>query len=536
MPGFEINAVYSEPGVLEIEARSTATSGDCPNCRQGSGHLHGWHQRHPQELPSLGQTVRLTLQVRRFRCMNGGCGQQTCVEQFPEWLPAYARRTIRLTQVLREIAFQVGGEAGKHIVKRFKIVVSGDTMLRIIRQTNVVALQGAKVIGIDDWAIKRGRRYGTLVVDLERHRAIDVLPERTAKVVTDWLKQRPEVAIVARDRSTEYAAAIQAGAPQAIQVADRWHLLLNVREMVDRLVSVIFARLQQLPVAPEHAAVLRPKHRTFRRTHAELAHSEASRQRRVAQYEQIQRLRRDGFNMAQIVRLLNLHPKTVRTNFHATSFPERKQRPAKRSMLDPFVPYLERRVYEGCENALQLWREVKALGYPGTGRQIRRWMDLNPTRPAPNRPVRLHLTQTSAPTPPSSQLPSAKVLSWLLVLDPDQCTPEQFAILQHILQVSQLSQAHLLVQHFVTMVRQHAVERLDPWLAACAQSSLSHLRNFALGVRQHYAAVRAALLLPFSNGQTQGQLNRLKFIKRQMYGRAHFDLLRLRVLWHSPST
>lgn len=531
-----INAVYSEQELLEIQATSTAMSGCCPNCLQRSAHLHGWHQRHPQDLPCQAQTVRLTLQVRRFRCLNVKCPQQTFVEQFSEWLPAYARRTMRLTEVLREIAFQVGGEAGKHIVKPFKIVVSGDTLLRIIRQTHLVPFQGANVIGIDDWALKKGRRYGTLVVDLERHRAIDVLPERTAKVVTDWLKQRPEVAIVARDRSTEYAAGIQAGAPQAIQVADRWHLRLNVREMVDRLVSVIFARLQQLPVALEHAALLRPKHRIFRRTHAEQEQSQASRQRRVAQYEQIQQLRRDAFNMAQIVRMLNLHPQTGRTNFHATSFPERKQRPAKQSMLDPFLPYLERRLNEGCENALQLWREVKALGYPGTQRQILRWMQLNRTRPAPNSPATNRLIQTSAPTPPTSQLPSAKELSWLLVLDPEKCPPEQFAILQHILQDSQLRDAYILVQQFATMVRQHAVERLDPWLAACAQTSVSHLKNFALGIRQDYAAVRAALLLPWSNGQTEGQVNRLKFIKRQMYGRAHFDLLRLRVLWHSGFT
>ncbi len=109
-------------------------------------------------------------------------------------------------------------------------------------------------------------------------------------------------------------------------------------------------------------------------------------------------------------------------------------------------------------------------------------------------------------------------------------------MLQHILQDSQLRDAYMLVQQFATMVRQHAIERLDPWLAACAQSGVSPLRNFALGIRKDYAAVRAALLVPWSNGQTEGQVNRLKFIKRQMYGRAHFDLLRLRVLWHSGFT
>jgi transposase len=531
-----IRAVHSEEGLLEIHARSTATSACCPNCQQRSGYLHGWYHRHPQDLPSQAQTVRLDLQVRRFRCVNAGCPQRTFVELFPEWLPVYARRTLRLTGVLRQVAFAVGGEVGKHIVKPFKVVVSGDTLLRIIRQTRLAPLKAAPVIGIDDWAMKKGRRYGTLVVDLERHQPLDVLPVRTANGVTDWLKQHPEIAIVARDRSTEYAAAIHAGAPQAIQVADRWHLLVNVRDMLDRMLSVLYPRLQQLPLAPEHAAYLRPTRRAFRRTRAEQLRSQASRERRLARYEHIQRLRQEGYNIAQIVRLLNLHPKTVRTNFHATSFPERKQRQAKPSILDPFLPYLERRHNEGCENALQLWRDIQALGYPGTYRQVMRWMQLHRTRNPPTAPHDVDPTQTPLRMTPPCQLPSTKQLAWLMVLDPDQGTPEQTAALQHILQAPELRNAYDLVQHFVTMIRQQAVEPLDPWLAACAQSSSAHVRNFALGIRQDYAAVRAALLLPWSNGQTEGQVNRLKFIKRQMYGRAHFDLLRLRVLWPSGFT
>lgn len=255
--------------------------GCCPCCRQWSTALHGWYHRQPQDLPCHGKTVRLDLQVRRFRCVNASCPQSTFAERFPDWLPCYARRTTRLTGVLRRVAFQAGGEAGRYLAQIFKIVTSGDTLLRVIRSTPLPATATAKVIGIDDWAMKKGRRYGTIVVNLETHQVIELLPERNAKVVEAWLKGQPQVQLVARDRAAEYALGIQAGAPQATQVADRWHLLVNIREMVERLLSTLYQRLQQLPVTPEQLAVLAPKRRTFRRTHAEQQRSQASRERRL---------------------------------------------------------------------------------------------------------------------------------------------------------------------------------------------------------------------------------------------------------------
>lgn len=148
-------------------------------------------------------------------------------------MPTYARRTARLTEAVRQVAFEVSAEAARRLLKHFQIQVSGDTLLRIIRQTPLCSNVSPQIIGVDDWALKQGKHYGTLLVDLRAHRVIDVLLERTSVVVTAWLKQHPNVEIVARDRSTEYAAGITLGAPHALQVADRWHLLLNLRQMLD---------------------------------------------------------------------------------------------------------------------------------------------------------------------------------------------------------------------------------------------------------------------------------------------------------------
>jgi transposase len=235
--------------------------------------------------------VRLHLQVKRFRCSNLTCPQKTFVEQFPDWLPAYARRTTRLTEVLRHIAFEMSAEAARRVLKHFQIIASGDTLLRIIRQTLLPPIEAPQIVGVDDWALKKRVHYGTLLVDLQQHRVIDLLLERTSTVVSTWLKQHSSIEMVTRDRSTEYAAGITEGAPQALQVADRWHLLLNLRQMLDRFLSTIYPRLQQLPFAPQHLDLLSQQRAAFRRTQSEQIATQTSREKRLAKYAEIQQLR-----------------------------------------------------------------------------------------------------------------------------------------------------------------------------------------------------------------------------------------------------
>ncbi len=479
--------------------------------------------------------MRLHLWVKRCRCLNTACSKKTFVEQFPDWLPTYARRTTRLTCLLRRVAFEVSAEAAHRLLKHFQIAASGDTLLRIVRQTPLLSIGLPRIIGVDDWALKKGRCYGTLLVDLEQHRVLDLLLERTSVVVTDWLKQHPGVEIVARDRSTEYAAGIVAGAPQAMQVADRWHLLLNLRPMLDRFLSGIYPRLQQLPFTPEHLALLSQQRTAFRRTRSEQIASQTSRGKRIAKYEEIQQLRQAGYNISQIATLLGHHWETVRKYFEATRFPERKQRRPGRSKLDPYVAYLTKRQGEGCENALQLWREIQQQGYTGSPRQVLKWMQLQRTERAPTTPNRFRDTSPH-PTQLTDLLPSSKQLAWLLVRDPDLLTTEEETVLQHVCQDEQVSQLHRLARQFVNMVKQRLADQLDPWLEACETFNAVQIQNFASSLRQDYAAVRAALDMPWSNGQTEGQVNRLKFLKRQMYGRANFDLLRLKVLYASGFT
>lgn len=383
-------------------------------------------------------------------------------------------------------------------------MASSDSILRILRQTTAVQRQASRVIGIDDWAIKKGRTYGTIIVDLEAQCVVDILPDRTTDGVADWLRQQPHIEIVARDRSTEYANAIRAGAPRALQVADRWHLLVNIRDMVERWLGAHHATLRALPMTEACTQALLQQHLPFRRTQTDQLQREQRRAQRVADYDQVQQWRRDGHSVSQIARWMGWKWETARKYYDAAQFPERKYPPRKyppvrRSILDPYRAYLERRHAEGCENASQLWREIKALGYPGTSKQVLRWMQQRRTQPAPFTPAPYRETCLQPERSPRAILPSSRQLAWLLVKDPEQLSETEQLTLAHIQQEITVTQLYSLGQQFVRMIRQRQAEQLDPWLAACDASDIAQVRTFANGIQQDYAAIRAALATTWSN-------------------------------------
>lgn len=536
LAGFNIIEVQATASSIQVIASSTATSASCPTCSTMSTRRHGWYIRHPQDLPSDGKSVTLCLKVRRFLCVNSSCPQRTFVERLADWLPAYAQFTLRLNTLIRQIGTEVGGEAGRRILRYFNLAVSGDTVLRRVRETDATDRTTPRVVGIDDWAIKKGRTYGTIIVDLEAHRVVDLLPDRTASTLEQWLQLHPGIEIAARDRSTEYAAGIQAGCPLATQVADRWHLLVNLRQVAERVLMPIYPQLEPLSIPPEQAHLFSQLRAPFPRAATDHRRVAVSRERNLEQYEHIQELRQKGFSIRQIARLLKLHRATVTKYYSAETFPERKPVGRAKSMLDPYVSYLDERRRAGCENAMQLWREIREQGYPGTYRQVQRWLHQRRTQPSPHMPKARSLQQVSGQRPLWSSLPALTQLSWLLVKDPKTLSQPETIILHHVQGHPDIAHVYELVQHFATIVREQRATELDVWLERATNSHLKPLVNFATTLQQDWPAILAAVSLSWSNGQTEGQVNRLKFIKRQMYGRAHFDLLRLRVLHSINST
>lgn len=549
MPGCHVERVTrSNPAEVIVATRASRRGARCPSCGAISYSVHSTYTRYPQDLPSLGREVRLELQVRRFYCRNNHCVQRTFAERLPVLIAPHARRTRRLTKAQSTVGIAIGGEAGARLLKKLSMPASADTILRLLRRIPLPHEVTPTALGVDDWAIKKGRTYGTILVDLDQHRVVDLVPDRTASTLATWLGRHPGVERITRDRSTEYARGASAGAPHATQVADRWHLLLNARQMAERWLAGVHGRLRQLPpistLAPsdlsgtEGIAVRDLRDGAFRRTHAEVVVSADSRTRRLAVYEEVRRRYRRGEPLLHVSRELGLARATVRKYAYAETFPERAAHPLCSSILDPFLPHLARRHAGGCENAMMLWREVRAMGFTGTSRQVHRWLQIRRTVPARTTPlIHNYSARGSAPRATCiSALHPPKHLAWLLVQRPAMRTPTEAAVVQRIEQDSEAAHVCELVQRFAGLVRDHtaearaAIAAFNTWLTDALKCGVRAVMTFAAGLQQDGEAVRAALTTPWSNAQSEGQITKLKLLKRQMYGRANFDLLRRRVL------
>ncbi len=389
-----------------------------------------------------------------------------------------------------------------------------------------------RVLGVDDWAWKKGRRYGTILCDLERRRPVDLLPERSADSFASWLKEHPGVEIISRDRGEEYTKGASQGAPQAVQVADRWHLLLNLREALMRAVdrhhagvleaarAVAAGQEAEHPAAEMPTVAPAPAPASPSRAVAQSQHRRA---RRLERYQRVLELDGQGVSLRAIARRLGMHRGTVRRWLHAGSFPERARRHAT-SGVDPFVDDLRRRWDEGCRNAARLTEEIRAPGFRGSYLMVRR-------RVALWRQGGSVSGQSSRPGP-TVKRPSSRGVSWWLLTESTELEPDERGFLDALwARCPELRTATELASEFAAMVRQRQSGQWDSWLARVQAPGVAReLRGFAEGLRQDEAAVKAALSLEWSNGQTEGQINRLETLKRQMYGRAGFPSLRCRFL------
>lgn len=520
---------------LLVEAHSTTPQMVCPTCQQPSFRVHSHYCRIPHDLPVTEHVVRLLLHVRRFFCDNPACTRRTFAERLPEFLPFRAQRTCRLTRTLHIVANALGGMAGSRLVHKLRMGVSHDTLLRVIRQNPSAPPVTPRVLGVDDFALQKGRVYGTILVDLEQHQPIELLPDRTAETFAAWLREHPGVDVIARDRSTEYARGATDGAPAALQVADRWHILKNHREALERMLNRLHADLAQLP-HPSIAesvptarlpTVVRPLRLLSPR---EQVARQAARDRRAARYEQVQALHQQGISMLQIATRLGMGRATVRKFVSAKAFPERAAQRRQASILDLYVPYLQQRWAEGCTNASQLWREIKAKGYGGVRKQVARWAQHQRSELAPTGAKKYRSKLKAEAHTAQTALVAPRRLVWLLLRSHSQLDQEEAATLARIEQHGEVARARTLAQEFQAMVRQRKPEVLDGWLAASRESGIAELESFAAGLQQEYPSIRAALSEPWSTGQVEGQVTRVKLVKRQMYGRAKFDLLKQRVV------
>ncbi len=516
-PPLRVVSLDLGPDVVTVQARLATVTAPCPECAQSSGRVRSTYQRTLADLPWGERTVRLRVTVRRFACANPRCPRRIFAEPLGTLAPRYARRSGRLARALTTVAFALGGEAGSRLARRLGLPTSPDTLLRLIRRAPDPRPPTVRICGVDDFAWRKRRRYGTALVDLERHRLIDLLPERSAAGVAAWLGQHPAIAVVSRDRGGEYADGARRGAPQATQVADRFHLLRNLGDVIRRVLlrHAGLVRRVRTPGAPPSLTRFRPDRAASRaRTRAQMAECHAA----------IHAAAGRGLNKSAIARALGVHRHTVQKYLALDAAPERRRTNRAVSLLAPYEAHLRQRWQQGLRDARALWREIQGHGYPGSYRPVARAV----------RQLRLADAAGQTAAPPPDGLTPPQAVGLLLIRPADRARAQDAAIDQLRALHPDIATAIPLLDRFVTLIRTRGEagqeSRLTRWLADAAGSGLPELTAFAVKLRQDLAAVRAGLTLPWSQGQTEGQILKLKMLRRQMYGRGNFDLVRKRAL------
>ncbi|MGD0687994.1 MAG: ISL3 family transposase, partial [Streptosporangiaceae bacterium] len=539
LAGLRLYRVEDTGDAVVISASSRAGQACCPGCGTPSSRVHGGYARTVADGAVGGRPLLISLAVRRFRCLQGQCPAVTFAEQASGLTERYRRRSVPVLGMLAGFGLELAGRAGARLAGTLGIAVHPSTVLRLVMALpEPQVTTGPEILGVDDFALRKGHVYGTVLVDIGAGAAVDLLPDREAATLESWLKAHPGAQVICRDRAGAYAEGARDGAPDAIQVADRWHLWHNLAESAEKTVTRHRGCLKDQPAGdddagpddPGTAGVPQPE--TKRQEDAAQAAPDGSldacgRERRLVtrtreRYAEIRRRLDDGQSLAGICRALDLDRKTVQRFARAASVDELLVNAMNReSKLDRFKPYLCQRWNEGITDAAALHAELQQRGWAGSVKTVRRYV-------APFRQL------AAAPAPGPAVPKTRQITRWLLTR-PDRLREEEQEQLGQITERCPHIQAlsgH--VSSFAEMMTGRTGSRdLESWLTAIeADDSQPDLRSLAAGIRNDQQAVTNGLSLPYSSGKVEGTVNKIKMIKRQMYGRAGFVLLRKRVILH----
>jgi transposase len=537
--GLDLESLSIETGRVSISVSSGTSRSVCPLCGRRSSRVHSRYLRTVSDLPWHGISVELEVRARRFFCDEPSCKRKIFCERLEE-VAARARKTSRLEEALLAIALELGGRAGARLALELGILAARDALLSRIKAAPVPEVGKVRVLGVDDFAFKKGTTYGTILVNLEDHKVVDLLAERSQESLVAWFRSHPaaEVEMATRDRSNIYREGLAKGAPDATHVADRWHLLHNLTLTLEEYL------LQKWPVLQKAAASeAKPEQKDDadfssgpimpnRPRNHDRKIEEAARKRHerlVEQWRNIRRLYLAKADLRDICRQLGISARTVYRYKDLTEPPPRPAYKRKASVLDPYVPYLVKRWEEGCHNGKRLYHEIREQGYRNSEETCTHFVS------------QLRRAETNGKAPScvprarrgsvAGLSPSSKNVAALFMRREEKLSEEQKEYLGRLCGADEaLADARRLTQSFAEMTRNLESEKLDGWLEEVEASKAPAMWRFAAGLKKDLDAVRAGLTEEWSNGPVEGFVHKLKLLKRQGYGRAGFDLLRARML------
>jgi transposase len=516
--GMVIKAVYPTKTHLTVQVACTLKSASCPLCRQSSQRIHGSYERTVADVPCGGRKVTLALTVRTCVCGTSQCPRQIFTERIAEFVPSYARMSNRLSEAVQTLGFATCGEVGERVAPKLGMRASGPTLLRRMRTCSCPPPSSVRILGSDDWSWKKGMTFGTLLVDLELRKPIELLPDRSAETAQAWLRSHPEVEERASDAIPAKAQGIK---DTSVQQKAETHS-------------------EPEPEKPYRTIPPSPYQRPAGMSYPEFQ-KQVRRDQRVARYEDVRTLFEQGLSQRAIARKLKLSRATVGKFVQAEAYPEMHHSERGASLLGPYKRSILQRWQHGCRNSVQLYDEITALGFSGSAPLLRKFLAQlrKKHQEAGSASALTFDPSTQANAIPASLPPKPRIAcrisatraSWLCVSQAGKLDEKQKQ------QVGQIRAAHpdleradQLSQEFVMMLASRRGADRDTWLTQAEHSNLPEFKKMANGIRQDDAAVKAACSSEWSNGQVEAQVNCLKLQKRIVFGRANFDLLRLRVL------
>lgn len=491
-----IEGVAAEGDLIWVTARTRDDPVPCPVCGTPTGRVHGFHGRRVADVPVDGRGVLVSVRIRRLACPVLGCPRQTFREQVPSVVERYQRRTNRLADQLGSVAKELAGRASARLSRALACAISRSTALRMLMRRAIPSLRVPRVLGIDDFALKRRHRYATVIIDAETGERIDVLPDRTADTVAAWLREHPGAEYVCRDGSGSYGQAIRQALPDAVQVSDRWHLWKN---LCDKTLAEIRSHADCWATAVNPARPGGIREQTTRE-----------------RWQQVHDLLGKGVGLLECARRLDLALNTVK-RYARIKEPtgERRAPRYKPTLVDPFRDHLrQRRATDPAVPVTQLFREIQELGYTGSLNLLYKYITQG--RADDQRPVT-----------------TAQRFARLLLTRPDNLRDKDTTLLRELTATCpEMTELARLTKEFAQLLTPAAGNdaKLTDWTTAVRAADLPHLHSFVNGLELDRAAVDAGLTLPYHNGRTEGVNTRTKKIMRQMHGRAGFPLLRQRIL------
>ena len=512
--------IISSDGIT-LHLHGKRKTAQCPECFKRSDSVHSCRRRRIQHLPCSGQTLWLVFSVRHWYCRNPACSRKIFAESLAPFAGSHQQSSQALQNLQRQLGLIAGGEAGKRAATAAGLRCSADTLLRRVINTPETKQSGAPHVGIDEWAWHRGHCCGMLIVNLDTHRPLVLLPGRDQRTLATWFRKYPEIQVVSRDRSGVYATAAREGAPQARQVADRWHLLKNIGDEPERMMyrHIPLIRLVASELSPKKspdpepsvpAASLRRSERLKQQT----------RKKRHQRWTEVMALHNKGCSFREISRITGLSRVTVSRWVRSGTFPEMSTRPPKLGLLDPWREWLKEQREIGKYNASRIWREMVARGVTGSETIVRhavaKW------RKGWIPPI------TTAARPPSVSRVSRWLMPWRIIRGEENYASRFISLMCE--KEPELKIAQQLVLKFYRILKTQNKSQLSSWFTRVHESGSAELRRVAAGMEADAAAICEAISSRWSNGVVEGHINRLKMLKRQMYGRAGFELLRQRVM------